>query len=306
MKAFFNRLSKQHKDSPPRPKDSASESEKDREKDTKHSSTLPHDRFHEPLPLPPTPPALPTFEKPLPDIDPLSLPSITIPPTKSSAPSSGISSSSKPSTKPSKAELRDSQGNSTTRSRQTASTVPSHGDAVAPKKVAFISPPPTPAGAVVRNLPADSGRQSASESTSSKPHLPLSKAAPGPVGSRVTSMARDRQSTGGSTLVSTGAGEPSKPANTSRGTRSATPRAVTSPAHSQRAFAINNSSTALQRGDGVSVRSGTPFSQYSARSGVQAAASWSEAAEEDLVSNLGPRERTRQEVLYEIVASEDR
>lgn len=35
-------------------------------------------------------------------------------------------------------------------------------------------------------------------------------------------------------------------------------------------------------------------------------ASWSEAAEEDLVSNLGPRERTRQEVLWEIVASEQR
>lgn len=35
-------------------------------------------------------------------------------------------------------------------------------------------------------------------------------------------------------------------------------------------------------------------------------ASWSEAAEEDLVSNLGQRERTRQEVLWEIVASEER
>jgi len=35
-------------------------------------------------------------------------------------------------------------------------------------------------------------------------------------------------------------------------------------------------------------------------------ASWSEGAEEDLVSNLGYRERTRQEVLWEIVASEER
>jgi hypothetical protein len=32
--------------------------------------------------------------------------------------------------------------------------------------------------------------------------------------------------------------------------------------------------------------------------------SWSEAAEEDLVSNLGQRERTRQEVLWQIVALE--
>ena len=39
---------------------------------------------------------------------------------------------------------------------------------------------------------------------------------------------------------------------------------------------------------------------------ILAAASWSEGAEEDLVSNLGPRERTRQEVLWEIVASEER
>lgn len=54
------------------------------------------------------------------------------------------------------------------------------------------------------------------------------------------------------------------------------------------------------------MRSGTPLSYMSGRTGIQAAASWSEAAEEDLVSNLGQRERTRQEVLWEIVASEDR
>ncbi|PWN48304.1 Dbl homology domain-containing protein [Violaceomyces palustris] len=34
--------------------------------------------------------------------------------------------------------------------------------------------------------------------------------------------------------------------------------------------------------------------------------SWSEMTQEDLVANLGPRERTRQEVLWEIVASEER
>lgn len=34
--------------------------------------------------------------------------------------------------------------------------------------------------------------------------------------------------------------------------------------------------------------------------------SWSEITEEDLVQNLSPRERTRQEVLWEIVSSEDR
>lgn len=34
--------------------------------------------------------------------------------------------------------------------------------------------------------------------------------------------------------------------------------------------------------------------------------SWSEMAEDDLIANLGPRERTRQEVLWEIVSSEER
>jgi len=34
--------------------------------------------------------------------------------------------------------------------------------------------------------------------------------------------------------------------------------------------------------------------------------SWSEMAEEELIANLGPRERTRQEVLFEIVSSEER
>ena len=35
-------------------------------------------------------------------------------------------------------------------------------------------------------------------------------------------------------------------------------------------------------------------------------ASWSEHTEVDLVANLGSRERTRQEVLLEIVSSEER
>lgn len=34
--------------------------------------------------------------------------------------------------------------------------------------------------------------------------------------------------------------------------------------------------------------------------------SWSEMAEDDLIANLSPRERTRQEVLWEIVSSEER
>ncbi|KAG6890463.1 hypothetical protein C0992_001510 [Termitomyces sp. T32_za158] len=57
-----------------------------------------------------------------------------------------------------------------------------------------------------------------------------------------------------------------------------------------------------------SLRSATPYSQMSASSGsrILAATSWSEVTEEDLVTNLGSRERTRQEVLYEIISSEER
>ena len=62
-------------------------------------------------------------------------------------------------------------------------------------------------------------------------------------------------------------------------------------------------------GDGASVhrslRSGTSFSQPSTGS-LAPPASWGEGAEGDLVTHLGPRERTRQEVLWEIVASEER
>ena len=77
--------------------------------------------------------------------------------------------------------------------------------------------------------------------------------------------------------------------------------------------AVNQSPPSLPRKpqhpglqDVMSVRSSTPMSYISSRTSVQAAASWSEAAEEDLVSNLGSRERIRQEVLWEIVTSEDR
>ena len=49
----------------------------------------------------------------------------------------------------------------------------------------------------------------------------------------------------------------------------------------------------------------TPFSQKSIGS-VLPTGSWSEGVEEDLVTHLGSHERTRQEVLWEIVANEER
>lgn len=59
-----------------------------------------------------------------------------------------------------------------------------------------------------------------------------------------------------------------------------------------------------------SMLSPTPSEQslagMSTRSYLPPPNSWSEMAEDDLIANLGPRERTRQEVLWEIVSSEER
>ena len=54
-----------------------------------------------------------------------------------------------------------------------------------------------------------------------------------------------------------------------------------------------------------SLRSATPFSQKASR-GTLFAASWSDVVEADLLTHLEPREQTRQEVLWEIAASEER
>jgi hypothetical protein len=48
------------------------------------------------------------------------------------------------------------------------------------------------------------------------------------------------------------------------------------------------------------------MSNNTSGSRILAAQSWSEVTEGDLVSNIGSRERTRQEVLFEIISSEDR
>ncbi|KAH8797129.1 hypothetical protein DL96DRAFT_1721573 [Flagelloscypha sp. PMI_526] len=53
-----------------------------------------------------------------------------------------------------------------------------------------------------------------------------------------------------------------------------------------------------------SLRSGIPYSQISQGSGsrILLGQSWNEVTEDDLASNLGSRERTRQEVLFEIIS----
>lgn len=150
------------------------------------------------------------------------------------------------------------------------------------KKVAFLSPPPTPGPDNNRPLPS-----------SSTP-------TPGNGGPSKTSVSRFQaahtKDTRGST--STAASSRTDIASTMKSVKPASTRAASSPY--PRAY-----------GDGASIhqslRSGTPYSHMTnASSRILSAQSWSEGAEEDLVSNIGQRERTRQEVLWEIVASEER
>jgi hypothetical protein len=49
-----------------------------------------------------------------------------------------------------------------------------------------------------------------------------------------------------------------------------------------------------------------PFSEWSTATSVIPPVGWSEGAEGSLVSNLSAHERTRQEVLWEVIASEER
>ncbi|OBZ75832.1 hypothetical protein A0H81_04173 [Grifola frondosa] len=158
------------------------------------------------------------------------------------------------------------------------------GNSDAQKKVAFLSPPPTPTPPLDRPLPGAETPTPANgapaKSTVSRFHAAHTKDTRGS-----TSTAASSRTDVASTLKSNN--------------KAASTRTTTSPYPGK------------QYGDGASLhqslRSGTPYSQMSnASSRILAAQSWSEGAEEDLVSNLGQRERTRQEVLWEIVASEER
>ncbi len=150
-----------------------------------------------------------------------------------------------------------------------------------PKKVAFISPPPTPSSFHAdRPLPEDASAVNKSTVVRSPPSHTKE-----PRGSISTAASGSRPDVGSSK-------------HSTQTVKATSTRSVTSPYPVKPAY-----------GDGASVhqslRSATPFSQKSTGS-VLPPASWSEGAEEDLVTHLGPRERTRQEVLWEIVASEER
>ncbi|KAF8580887.1 Dbl homology domain-containing protein [Ramaria rubella] len=154
------------------------------------------------------------------------------------------------------------------------------------KKVAFLSPPSTPSSPPVRPVDAPDRKNGSGADAPLKTTVSRLQASHG---------ADSRGSSSTATSSKTNLGANSKPAPLN--SRATMTRGATTPPHSQRIFADGASS----------LRSGSPYSTQSANtSRILATASWSEAAEEDLVSNLGPRERTRQEVLWEIVASEER
>ncbi|KAF9532254.1 hypothetical protein CPB83DRAFT_667377 [Crepidotus variabilis] len=254
-----------------------------------------------------TPASLAAF-KPLPDIAPSQiaaqiasrpLPSVAEPSTSTSTQLSESQSSTTLNASP-KVTASSSQGEtkatesstnnpeSTGRSSRKANT--SNGtngtaDVQQQKKVAFISPPPTPVN-VDRALPES----------------PTSSSPPQPTAPLKTTVSRFQAVYGkeprGS--VSTGASSSKTDVATVKNTPVKATSTRTASPYMQKSF------------DGPSaqsLRSGTPYSsmsQNTSGSRILAATSWSEVTEDDLVSNIGSRERTRQEVLFEIIQSEER
>ncbi|KAH7923878.1 Dbl homology domain-containing protein [Leucogyrophana mollusca] len=247
-----------------------------------------------------TPSSIASF-KPLPDISARPLPPIgepfptpdeeSVPGVEDSGVGLGISTEPEPSTGRTSRKTTNTS-NSTDRDRD-----------LLPKKVAFLSPPPTPSGpSNDRALPSADPVPAASQSNNGSPSAtgaPLK-----------TTLSRFQATHGKDPRGSTSTAASSS--KTDVGSSSASKATTTSTTASTTAAASSYTAKATSTRTAVSpypasLRSGTPYSQMSnASSRILAVTSWSEGAEEDLVSNLGPRERTRQEVLWEIVASEER
>ena len=184
-------------------------------------------------------------------------------------------------TRTTSARTEQDSGGRSSRKTTNGSVHTANGSTDVHKKVAFISPPPTPSGPnASRPLPADTSAPT--KTTVSRFQATHGKE---PRGSTSTAASGSR----------TDVGSTKGPNSAVKVTSTRTANTPTS----QKAY-----------GDAASIppslRSDTPFSQRSAGGSFMPPASWSEGAEEDLVSNLGYRERTRQEVLWEIVASEER
>ncbi|KAI0636844.1 Dbl domain-containing protein [Trametes polyzona] len=288
MKAFLNRLNR----------GLAGGKEKDRDKE----AAAQKEKIPQLPPLPDWPPQRATSTptsvnsfKPLPEINARPLPPIEEP--SSSSTDSSVTTTPIPAHTPLPApDTKENvpvtepaptpqpsrpEPDSTGRSSRKNANGSGHGTD-AQKKVAFISPPPTPGPAQERSLPA--------AATPTPPSVAVK--------STVTRFhAAHGKETRGST--STAASSRTDVSSTLKSNKAASTRTATSPYPSK----SYGETASLHQ----SLRSGTPYSSMSnTGSRILAAQSWSEGAEEDLVSNLGQRERTRQEVLWEIVASEER
>ncbi|KAF9264804.1 Dbl homology domain-containing protein [Marasmius fiardii PR-910] len=290
MKAFFSRLH-------------LGGSTKDKEKE----SPLTKEKFPPLRPWPP-PDNNNSSLKPLPDITPVERPLPPIEPTESlSASIPGINQSSSSSSTPtpsksptpvpdeSHSELPlpttsprldpDSTGRSSRKGvNGTASPNATNNDVQ--KKVAFISPSPTQT-IVDRAMP---------ESPGSSPFTPSSPPLKTTVSRFQATYGKEPR---GSTSSTGASSSKTDLGSTSKGSAGKPPSMRTASPYSHKQDA-----TSAQ-----SLRSATPYSQMSnntSGSRILAATSWSEVTEEDLVSNLGSRERTRQEVLFEIIHSEER
>jgi hypothetical protein len=284
-----------------------------KDKDREPSKDIPGQK-EKPLNLPPlpewppqratsTPNSVPSTFKPLPELTVRAVPALT---ERTMSTDSMPSPMSPPTPRPATiAASREDEGsfspstvNNTTfpRSEQESVRPPSRkatngsistttGISEAQKKVAFISPPPTPA-VVERPLNDESNKVLTPAGVPAKTTLSRFQATHG----------KDR----GSTTTGASSSKTNVASSSAVSVKATSTRTATSPGPHR------------PLGDGASlhqsIRSGTPYSQMSNNSSsrILATASWSEGAEEDLVSNLGPRERTRQEVLWEIVASEER
>ena len=187
----------------------------------------------------------------------------------------------------------------------------SHSGEGGGKKVTFRSPAPTPTASVaLLDIPPQlgsiieshrerddgkvEGDQNTSASLSSKPSAPAKLARP-----QIASLAPTSQSVASS-----------RPLFSSRQSLPAIARKASLPplrnmSRSSSSSHPNSGSQAKSR-----ILSPTPsdasLGETSTGSYLPPPNSWSEMAEEELKANLGPRERTRQEVLWEIVSSEER
>lgn len=289
MKAFFNRLAGKDKDRDSVPKEKFPPLRQwpppdDTARPTSATPSLVNPAHFKPLPeLVPTHIASQLTSRPLPPIEQNSSQDSS---RSTSAPQSVRNEENKDKDKDDVEPAPRVTRRNTKDSTKDASTAAAAANNVE-KKVAFISPPPTPTPNAVDRIQQES-------TTNSSPPAPLKN-----------NVSRFQATHGREPRASPTNGTPASSSRTdvstagNKASTKATSTRTASP-YLQKSFEAASS---------PSFRSNTPYStmsQNTSGSRILAAASWSEVTEGDLVSNIGSRERTRQEVLFEIIQSEDR